>query len=240
MTKKDRFKGFMWNELNSANTAFPVSEVTVIGAGGIGSYLTFLLSRMDRFNIKLFDADTFDLTNLGGQLLTGDLIGLNKSFAISSLCSELNEDDTNKSTYDVDPTGVHWRVGDDINPITFCCPDSIKVRSDAFEAWCKLEDKMIFVDSRMLGEYYEIFMVTPDKIDEYKKSLFEEGESFSQGLCSQKATSHTGARLASDIIFLFNNWSNNIIMGEGEIYPVPFYIEFNGASFATNTSNTFE
>lgn len=113
------------------------------------------------------------------------------------------------------------------------------MREDAFKQWCEMDNKMIFIDARMLGEYYEIFMVTPDKIEEYKKTLFEEGESFSQGLCSQKSTSHTGAKLSADIIFLFNNWSNNVLL-EDVIYPVPFYTEFNGASFSTKISDTFE
>ena len=43
-------------------------NIAIIGCGGIGSYVGFLVSRLQPTNIALFDFDRVDGTNLGGQL----------------------------------------------------------------------------------------------------------------------------------------------------------------------------
>ncbi len=60
----------------------PGIECTVGGAGGIGSWLAFFLGRQECV-IALFDMDSIDETNLGGQLYSLEDIGNNKAEVIA-------------------------------------------------------------------------------------------------------------------------------------------------------------
>jgi hypothetical protein len=78
----------------------------------------------------------------------------------------------------------------------------------------------IFIDGRMTVESFQIFAVTPDKIEDYEQHLFSDAD-VQDPICSLKATSHIGAQIASQMVQIFTNYTTNYNMGD-EIRDVPF------------------
>ena len=82
----------------------------------------------------------------------------------------------------------------------------------------------IFIDGRLEMEQLQIFCVTPDKMEEYEKTLFD--DAIVEDLpCTMKQTSHSAAMIASLMTSFFTNHITNV--REGMIVrEVPFYHEF--------------
>lgn len=72
---------------------------TMIGAGGIGSWTYFFLNKLG-LNLALFDDDFFEERNLGGQLVSKNMINVNKAVAASLLAIQ-----TSKSRNEVQNIG---------------------------------------------------------------------------------------------------------------------------------------
>src|SRR5690606_14734983 len=84
---KELSKRFWDAEWHSSKRFEAIDIVTVIGAGGVGSWLTFMLTRAE-FKCILFDHDKVEEHNLGGQLFGLDNIGTEKVYATEKLCKE--------------------------------------------------------------------------------------------------------------------------------------------------------
>ena len=86
----ERFKDAPWFD--------PKGEIEVIigGAGGIGSWLALFLARQN-VQISIFDMDTVEEVNLGGQFFNNNDIGQTKVQAISDWCESFTRNalDTN-------------------------------------------------------------------------------------------------------------------------------------------------
>ena len=67
----------------------------------------------------------------------------------------------------------------------------------------KILDKL-----RLTMEQLQIFCVTPDKIEEYEKHLFDDSE-VEDAPCTMKQTSHSAAMIASHMVGLFSNHMTN-------------------------------
>lgn len=215
-----RFSDLIWYDPS-------FSDVTVGGAGGIGSWFTTLLARMGIKNIYLYDMDTIDTTNLGGQLYKESQVGTNKAEAvknnIKSFCGQYI------NTYEkYDTQGI-------ITPIMVSCFDNMEARKLFFESWCEQENKMLFIDGRMLAESFQIFGVLPGDEERYKATLFHDSEVEEQP-CSAKATSHCGAMIASMMISVLTNYISNMKYN-ADIKEVPFKLEFEIPLLNLNISN---
>ena len=74
-----RFSGLDWAErINHLKKYYPdaaILQPVVIGAGGIGSWLSILLSRIG-VQPMIIDYDTIENHNLGGQLFKESQIGI--------------------------------------------------------------------------------------------------------------------------------------------------------------------
>jgi len=183
-------------------------ELTIGGAGTIGSWLTLLLARTGQHEILVYDDDTVDIENLAGQLYGRVHINMSKVDAIKEQVLELTEFDRNQlhvfKTKIVDGTYV--------SPVCFSAFDNMKARKAMFNNWKSKKDREIFIDGRMTIEDYQVFFVTPDNEDQYEKTLFSDKDLPDQ-ICSLKATSHTGALIAGRMVSLFTNHLANVAMG---------------------------
>ena len=176
-----RFKDAPW---------FPKEETNVIvgGAGGIGSWLTLMLSRAGFYPV-VYDFDRLEGHNLAGQLYTKEdaEIGALKVDALKGLC---------KHFADTDITVMAEKYTKDsmTHNYVFSAFDNMQARKDMFAAWKEYvkdwEDfkgiadaahipnislsEPIFIDGRLTAEQMQIFCVTPDKIEEYEKHLFDD------------------------------------------------------------------
>ena len=226
-----RFKDAPW---------FPKEETNVIigGAGGIGSWLTLMLSRAGFYSV-VYDFDRLEGHNLAGQLYTKEdaEIGALKVDALKGLCKHFADTDIIVMAEEYTKESMS-------HSYVFSAFDNMQARKDMFEAWKghvrewedfkKIADathvpnipnnEPIFIDGRLTAEQMQIFCVTPDKIEEYEKHLFDDSE-VEEAPCTMKQTSHSAAMIASHMTgFFTNHMTNNA--EKDKVRNVPFLWEY--------------
>lgn len=175
----------------------PGTEVTLGGIGGIGSYLSFFLSRLE-CKIYCYEYDIVDEPNIGGQMYAYNQIGKTKFEAAQTnnnmFCNGTKMTDLGKLTND-----------SFVLPICFSAFDNMSARKLMFEKWSALENRELFVDGRMLLQSGQVYIVTKGREQEYLNTLFDDNDVQDQP-CSAKATSHSGALIASIMTGAFTNY----------------------------------
>jgi hypothetical protein len=232
--QSSRFKDAPW---------FPTEEVHCIvgGSGGIGTWLTLLLARAT-FTPIIYDFDTIEEHNMGGQLFPKRLIGKTKVEALKEIVKDFTDTEiiANNEKYQSDSMSHHY---------VFSAFDNMQARKDMFGAWKEYVKEWqedisvisslsendenvtvlppfvpIFIDGRLTAEQLQIFCVTPDKIEEYEKHLFDDSE-VEDAPCTMKQTSHSAAMIASHIVAFFTNHFTNNMVGEKD-RNIPFKWEY--------------
>ena len=228
----DRMKGAKW--FGKART----NEVMILGQGGIGSWLTLMISRLGCV-IYTWDMDRYETHNMTGQLVRGKDIGKLKTTAIIEICREFN--DNSPTIYpNAEFTAQSYAHHTMLNGF-----DNMDARKIAFMKWkeyvrdirevqhmsgaiLKPED-CFFQDGRLTAEQLQIFNITGDRldlIDLYEKEyLFEDKEGF-EGDCTFKQTSHAAAMIASHMVGFYTNWLTNRVTGDKDFAKVPFKYEY--------------
>jgi len=210
----DRFKDAPW---------FPQRDELVMigGAGGIGSWLAFFLTRAG-FKPTIYDFDIIEEHNIGGQLFRPSDVGSLKVNAVFNIIKEFCGDEINTVSEKIDENSpTHYFM--------FSAFDNMKARKHLFKVWkrsipnCPVTP--IFIDGRLTMEQLQIFCVTPDRIEEYENNhLFSDSEVEDEA-CTMKQTSHSAGMIATHMVGLFTNHITNIY--EREILrEIPFYYEF--------------
>lgn len=210
---QDRFKDAPW---------FPERDEYVIvgGAGGIGSWLTFFLSRAG-FIPSVYDFDIIEAHNLGGQLFRQEDVGLLKTAALATLIYTYTGENINAFSERVDQHMMSHHF-------MFSAFDNMLARKHLFEAWKRsLPGAMIppiFIDGRLEMEQLQIFCVTPATMDEYEREhLFDDSE-VDDAPCTMRQTSHSAAMIATHMVASFTNHMTNVYERH-VVRPVPFYYE---------------
>lgn len=209
----NRFKGATWFN-------YPSKNVFVGGAGGIGSWLTLFLSRAT-FNVLLADYDHFEAHNLSGQFFNKDLVGYSKAEAVRESVKHFSYTTISTISLKIDSETV---IDD---KFVFSAFDNMEARKSLFECWKRVAENdpsAIFIDGRLEMEQLQIFCVTPSRIKDYEKTLFEDSE-IEEAACTMKQTSHVAAMIGSLMTGFFTNHISNLVIGE-EIREVPFFFEF--------------
>lgn len=204
-------------------------NIIIGGAGGIGSWVSFFLSRIGH-NLTIFDMDTVDETNMAGQFYENKSVGSSKVNAVKEIIDRFSgcEVTVNQEKYDNESIS---------SSIVVSCFDNMESRRVMFERWLKVVeyyqssdfykeelDKCLFVDGRMTAEQGHIYFVKPDMKDRYLATIFDDSEA--QELpCSLKATTHNGSMIASQIVAGINNHLSNSYAGFN-YRSVPFYIKY--------------
>ena len=215
-TQQSRFKDAPWFPKNQ--------EICMVGgAGGIGSWLCYFLAKIG-FRINLYDFDTVEDHNLGGQLFLQTHLGFPKVSAVAniiqSFCnvpiSTFNERVTNN-------TVTHYFM--------FSAFDNMEARNALFQVWkrswesCSPDIIPIFIDGRLEIEQLQIFCVTPENADRYEREHLFHDSAVEEAPCTMKQSSHTAAMIGSLMTAYFTNHIANIYAKE-TIREVPFYYEF--------------
>lgn len=231
IAQSSRFKDAPW---------FPKEETYTIvgGSGGIGSWLSLLLARAGFLPI-IYDFDTIEEHNIGGQLFGKSNIGQTKVSALANIVKQFadTEVSANNEKYDENTMSHHY---------VFSAFDNMEARKSMFKAWCEyvklwqeeilnekednpLTDEYknntpVFIDGRLTMEQLQIFCVTPDKIEAYKEYLFDDSE-VEDAPCTLKQTSHSAAMIASHMVGFFTNHMANNAIGEKD-RALPFMWEY--------------
>jgi molybdopterin/thiamine biosynthesis adenylyltransferase len=212
-TVRSRFKDAPWypKEITSA---------VIGGAGGIGSWLTFLLARAG-FEPIVYDYDTIEEHNIGGQLFGIKHIGMSKIDAIKQIVLEYS---------DTHLTGMNEAFNTESmgHQFMFAAFDNMQARKDMFEVWWRDNSEnpnAILIDGRLLMEQMQIFCVTPATAKDYLRDhLFDDSEVEAEN-CTMKQTSHSAGMIASLMTGFFTNHMTNIAHGS-VVRQVPYFHEY--------------
>jgi molybdopterin/thiamine biosynthesis adenylyltransferase len=203
-------------------------DCIVGGAGGIGSWLTLFLTRAG-FSPYVFDFDTLEAHNLGGQMFSMMDIGQKKVHGLREIILQM----TNEN---IDVSSEEYNKDSETSDFVFSAFDNMQARATMFHKWNEYvqtlseEDKKkaIFIDGRLLAEQLQIFAITGDnekhKEDYTKIHLFKDSE-VEDASCSFKQTTHVAALIASLMTSTFTNHLANIAIGR-KARSVPFYMEY--------------
>lgn len=216
-----RFSGASWYK------KFQELEIVLAGVGGIGSYVAFMLSRMQPAYLTLIDPDQVELVNLAGQLFSSNDVGNFKVDAVASLVR------TYSQYYSICASREAFSEENNVvSPIMICGFDNMEARKVFFTAWeTQLSNinpsEALFIDGRLSAEAFQVITVQGDDksaIERYKKDfLFTDNEADAT-VCSYKQTTYMAAMIASTIINTLTNW---VATQAGEFRPVPFFIEYD-------------
>ena len=197
-----------------------------------------MLSRAGFYPI-VYDFDRLEEHNLAGQLYTKLDAEANvlKVDALKGLCKHFADTDITVmgEKYTKDSMSHHY---------VFSAFDNMQARKDMFSSWKEYVTEWgefktavdtseevnismcepIFIDGRLTAEQMQIFCVTPDKIGEYEKHLFDDSE-VEETPCTMKQTSHSAGMIASHMVGFFTNHMTNNAVREKD-RNVPFFWEY--------------
>lgn len=212
------FKGLPWFD-------YIGDYVKIGGAGGIGSYLAYFLSRAG-FKIYIRDFDTVEKRNLSGQFYTRDDIGKLKVSAVYQTVKKFSPStalitDQHRIDSDSEISGYYF----------FSAFDNMLARKNLFKIWKRNVTSSyipsgvvpIFIDGRLEAEQLQIFCVTKERIAEYEKYLFDDSE-VDDTVCTVKQTSHVAGMIATLMTSFFTNHVTNMVE-KAYVRDVPFMFE---------------
>ena len=213
-------------------------DVTIAGLGGIGSYVVFMLSRLDVNTMTLYDPDKVERVNLSGQLYNSNQIGDYKVDAAANMIA-------NYSNY-YSFVAKHEKLDENsmISKVTICGFDNMKARKDAFRNWTNFVARLpeeergecLFIDGRLAAEELQVFCIKGDDTDgerRYEPYLFSNSQA-APTVCSYKQTTFMANMIGSIIVNLFINFVAN------QCNPLidrdlPFYTEYNAETMYFKT-----
>ena len=214
---RDRFKGAPW---------MSDKELTVLigGAGGIGSWTALLLKRAG-FEIGIYDDDTIESHNLGGQLFRKSDIGTPKVDAVEDVIKQFCGEEI---------TTFNERVVEDsmTNGLVVMAFDNMKARKVMYESWKKEFGNnpiALLIDGRLIAEQIQVFCIRGNSADmtTYEKEHLFDDEEVEDAACTFKQTSHFAAGIAFLITtFLTNHVANVLEKNEGR--QIPFFTQYYG------------
>jgi len=156
-------------------------EVTIIGAGSIGSFVNLSLTKMG-LNTSVWDFDVLEEHNIPNQFYRLEDIGRHKIEALNDIVNSFSNRRTKIRDIKVDETTDL----DELKGIVISAVDSMKVRKIIWEK-CKFNINLkAFIDSRMGGEVMKIYTINPNDMDDIElyESTLHTDEEASTDTCS--------------------------------------------------------
>lgn len=230
-----RFSSAIWYENIQSKT------IVVAGIGGIGSWVTMLLSRVKPKALFLYDDDIVETGNLSGQFYGDSHVGQYKVDAINYTIQNYS---LYNSVFSIREKFTSTSEGADI---MICGFDNMQARKDYFKAWKnhvlnkpKEERKeCLFIDGRLAVEMFQVLCIQGD--DDYNMTRYENEFLFNDSeveetLCSLKQTSFCANMIASYIVNLFVNFCANQC---NPLIPrdVPFFSYYNAEYIQLSTES---
>lgn len=197
--------------------------ILIGGAGGIGSWLTLLTSRLGLKGIFVYDYDIIEIHNLGGQFFRKEDIGKSKVYSLVSSVKVFSDYTISAFQEKIDKAIM--------TPIVFAAFDNMQARTDLFSQWERkygADPNALFVDGRLLAEQLQIFAIKggdSKAISEYSSLHLFDDKEVPDLVCSLKQTSHVAAMIAALMVSTFTNHITNIELGK-PVRNVPFYMEY--------------
>ena len=229
-----RFSGATWyNEIKK-------SEIVLAGVGGIGSYVAFLLARMDPSRLFIYDPDKVEEVNMAGQLFVTSNIGQSKVEAVSQNIYRA----CNYSKVVACPE--FFTLESTQRDIMICGFDNMVARKTFYTSWKQyVEDKpeelkknCLFIDGRLAAEKFQVFALTGDDVENMKiyedTWLFNDSEA-AETLCSYKQTTYMANMIGSIMVNIYCNFMANLA-GSPLPLDVPFKTTYDGGFMLFDTN----
>lgn len=170
------------------------TEITIIGAGAIGSFACLSLSKMGFTNLRVYDFDEVSVENMSCQWFRKKDIGKPKVQALA----ELIEDFTDTKIIQCNEK----YIGQIHKGIVICAVDNMETRKLIWESHTKLGFATTHViDPRMSAEYAVQYVMRPQNskdCESYPKTLFSDSDGV-QERCTAKSTMYT-AQMISGLV----------------------------------------
>lgn len=230
-----RFSSAIWYE------NITTKVITLAGVGGIGSYIGFLLARMQPKSMFIYDNDIVEAANMSGQLYSREDIGMTKVDALARMVG-------NYANYgSVFAVAERFTEETEASDIMICGFDNMAARNLFYHKWKELvmskpeEDrgKCLFIDGRLAAEEFQVLCIKGD--DAYNMTVYETKYLFTDAqadatICSYKQTTYMANMIGSIITNLFVNFCAN------ECHPImdrdlPFYTYYDGSTMYFTTEN---
>lgn len=170
--------------------------ISVVGAGGIGSFLIYTLVKMGFRKITVYDFDEVGPENVGTQFYGMGHIGARKAEKIAQL---LNHSSIYKTAATVTPRSEKIRSYSLLTGLVISAVDSMSARAEIWSAAKASPSVKWFIDGRMGAEH--ALMYAMDCKDEkdvatYQKTLHPDEEAV-QERCTAQATVYTGMMIGA-------------------------------------------
>lgn len=230
-----RFSSAIWYEKIQQQT------IILAGQGGIGSYISFLLSRMHPASIFIYDDDVVETANLSGQMFRMQDVGRSK---VSASVNNMRD----FSDYgDVFAVENKFTSQSQAGNIMICGFDNMEARKVFFHKWVNhvrsLDEadkaKCLFIDGRLAAESFQVLCIKGD--DTYAMAKYEADWLFSDNeaeetICSYKQTSFCANMIASVMVNCFVNFIANQC---DPLIPrdVPFFTEYDASMMFFKTES---
>lgn len=219
-----RFSSALWFNAVQAKT------VTLAGLGGIGSYVAFLLSRLNVHALSLYDDDIVEAGNLSGQLYSSNDIGGAKVHKIGDMIAKYS------NYYNYNSFNERFTEHSAPNDIMICGFDNMEARRTFYNRWKRWVDgkteeakkDCLFIDGRLAAESFQVLCIRGDDAYNMKRYeqefLFDDSEA-EQTICSYKQTTFMANMIASVMVNLFVNYCANLC---DPLIPrdLPFFTEY--------------
>jgi molybdopterin/thiamine biosynthesis adenylyltransferase len=201
------------------------AKAVVVGAGGLGSFSVLALAKMGVQEIEVWDDDVVSEHNQPNQLYGKKDLGQNKVAALSYLTRRLAGLHITTHYARVDALSREAFLFS-INPFTvvILAADGMESRRFVWEA-VKESTGMALIDTRMGGEYIEMFCVDWRKrehVEEYAKHLPEDKD-VPELPCTARSTIYAGFAMGAWVAGAFKSLQSQ--------QSVPFNMAMDFASF---------
>lgn len=163
-------------------------DITIIGAGAVGSFTTLTLAKMGFHKLTVFDFDEIDMANMNCQFYPTKDIGKLKVESLHKLVKDFTDVDINYMPMALEPVMTLPNT-----EILISAVDSMEVRKELWERAKKDRRIKWYIDTRMGGESALMYVMNPNDpkdIESYEKTLYSSAEAHRER-CTMKATMYT-------------------------------------------------
>lgn len=166
-------------------------EITLIGAGAIGSFVALALVKMGFTKLHVYDFDEVSEVNMSCQWFRIKDIGKPKVEALRELIHDF-------TGVNIDISNERYDGGQPLKGIVISAVDSMEVRKLIWNHALKSPVVQWFIDPRMAAEYALSFVMDPrdeKDIKAYETTLYTDADAVEER-CTAKATMYTATMVA--------------------------------------------
>ena len=209
-----------WRQLNIVSPSqLEQYPVTVIGAGGIGSPVVQVITKMGVSDVTVYDHDKVEMHNLPNQLYRLSDIGEHKVVALQHICREMSG---------VEITACpELFTSQKLSGIVVCAVDSMQARIDIWQEVSYNPNIRLFVDARMGGLISRIHTVRPwdlDEVTHYENTLHTDEEAV-EDPCTARAIIFNVYNIAAQIADIIKR------VAKEDPIPLDLYFDWVNLSF---------